>query len=843
MCRFHTTPVRDKVLALLATVSLPFSLLVATPAIAAVGETEAGSSGEAAHLEPQSGAETGTVTEDSEPASEEDQSSDTSTAANEDSVQAEDTEVALQPIPGPIARAVAPMAVSAGLVEVEPCSDTPCATPVPLGETVTGAADVKVRMRDSDWDFYRFDVGTSGRLTLDFTFPANLGTGDGYELFVINSAGSVVYEFDLGAYQGDGAWLKSRALYVSPGTWYVRINGSKNSATWQQPYNLKATVSPETVEVEFNNDTASATPISIGKAVAGAANSKIRLRSEDRDFYRFEVGSAGKQILNFAFPANLGAGNGYKLLVISPSGSVVQEFDIPASDWNGTGLKSQTISVTPGTWYIEVIGSIDSATWMQPYKLTVNKPSIPKVSTPTITGTAKVGSTLTAKPGTWTSGTTFKYAWMRNGATIKDATKATYKLVGADADKTITVKVTGTKTGYTSVAKTSAKTKAIAKGTLTAAVPTITGTASVGSTLTAKPGTWTSGSTFKYQWLREGNTISGATSSSYKLVSADASKTISVRVTGSKTGYMSTSKVSATVTALKPLKVATPTISGTAKTGSKLTAKAGTWTSGTTFSYQWLRDGKSISGANKQTYSLVGSDAGKSVSVKVTGKKVGYRTQSKTSTAVKVASLAPIPLQGSTPTISGSLKVGGTLTANPGTWTAGSTLTYQWYRNGAAISGATGPNYSPVSADALQTLSITVQGSKPGYTTMSMSSASTDVLRNLGTTLYPGGRIPTDAYLESSTGSHRLWVQSDGNLVLRNQNSGGTPIWSVNKYGANASLEFQTDGNVVLYSGGVAKFATNTVGRGASYLSIQPDGNLVLYAGSTAIWATGTNGK
>lgn len=72
---------------------------------------------------------------------------------------------------------------------------------------------------------------------------------------------------------------------------------------------------------------------------------------------------------------------------------------------------------------------------------------------PTITGTTKVGSTLTAKPGTWTSGTTFKYAWMRNGTTIKDATNATYKLVAADAATTITVKVTGTKTGYTTTSK------------------------------------------------------------------------------------------------------------------------------------------------------------------------------------------------------------------------------------------------------------------------------------------------------------------------------------------------------------------------------------------------------
>ena len=50
------------------------------------------------------------------------------------------------------------------------------------------------------------------------------------------------------------------------------------------------------------------------------------------------------------------------------------------------------------------------------------------------------------------------------------------------------------------------------------------------------------------------------------------------------------------------------------------------------------------------------------------------------------------------PTISGTAKVGSTLTANAGTWTAGATLAYQWYRSGAKIEGATRPTYPLVVA-------------------------------------------------------------------------------------------------------------------------------------------------
>ena len=89
----------------------------------------------------------------------------------------------------------------------------------------------------------------------------------------------------------------------------------------------------------------------------------------------------------------------------------------------------------------------------------------------------------------------------------------------------------------------------VAPGAFTAApVPTVSGTATVGSKLTAAPGTWLpSGVKLSYQWLRDGVAISGATGSSYTLVAADAGASITVSVTGSLSGYVSTSKTSKAV--------------------------------------------------------------------------------------------------------------------------------------------------------------------------------------------------------------------------------------------------------------------------------------------------------
>lgn len=175
-----------------------------------------------------------------------------------------------------------------------------------------------------------------------------------------------------------------------------------------------------------------------------------------------------------------------------------------------------------------------------------------KTAKPKITGTAKVGKTLTAKKGKWTSSTSVSYQWYRNGKKISGATKATYKLKAADSGKKISVKATGKKTGYTTASKTSGKTKAVAKGTLSAAKPKISGSAKVGKTLKVKTGKWPPSSTkVSYQWKRNGKKISGAKKSSCKVKAADKGKRISVTVTGKASGYKSKSVTSSSTAVVK----------------------------------------------------------------------------------------------------------------------------------------------------------------------------------------------------------------------------------------------------------------------------------------------------
>lgn len=171
-------------------------------------------------------------------------------------------------------------------------------------------------------------------------------------------------------------------------------------------------------------------------------------------------------------------------------------------------------------------------------------------------------------------------------------------------------------------------------------LPSMTGVPAVGKTLTAKPGTWSvDGLSFSYQWLRNGSAIPGATKAAYKVVSADAGKNLAVRVTASKPGLPDGVATSATVKAGKALtSTPTPKLTGTAKVGKTLKAKAGSWKPAkVALKYQWLRDGKPISKATKASYKLVKADAGRKLTVQVTGSKSGYASVVKTSKAKSVA--------------------------------------------------------------------------------------------------------------------------------------------------------------------------------------------------------------
>lgn len=180
--------------------------------------------------------------------------------------------------------------------------------------------------------------------------------------------------------------------------------------------------------------------------------------------------------------------------------------------------------------------------------------SLTGTPTPTISGTARVGQILTAMVGVWSPApVAVSYQWKRGGVAITGATAKTYAVVSADLAKSLTVTVSGKKTGYRAVAKTSASTAAVLGVLKTTPVPVITGTAKVGQTLTAKAGTWSPAPVaLSYQWKRAGTAIAGATGATYVVRSTDVKSTLTVTVTGKKASFVSVGRSSAATAAVAP---------------------------------------------------------------------------------------------------------------------------------------------------------------------------------------------------------------------------------------------------------------------------------------------------
>ena len=379
----------------------------------------------------------------------------------------------------------------------------------------------------------------------------------------------------------------------------------------------------------------------------------------------------------------------------------------------------------------------------------------PATGLPTISGTAQVGETLT----TDTSGIAdadglgnvqYEYQWLADDAEIAGATSLTYTLAAADEGKVIKVRVSFTDDADNEETLTSEATDAAAAAPTTnspaTGAPTISGTAQVGETLTAD----TSGiadedgltnATYSFQWMADDSEIAGATGSTYTVAAADEGKVIKVRASfaddaGNKESVTSaaTDAVAAAPTTNSPA-TGEPTITGTVQVGETLTAD----TSGIAdadglgnvqYEYQWLADDSDISGATNATYTLVAADEGKVIKVRVTFTDDEGNDESLTSAATDAVAARPNSLATGAPTISGTVQVGETLTADTSGIADADGLSsvqyeYQWLADDTEIAGAISLTYTLVDADEGKAIRVKVSFTDDAGNEEELTSAAT----------------------------------------------------------------------------------------------------------------------
>ena len=296
-------------------------------------------------------------------------------------------------------------------------------------------------------------------------------------------------------------------------------------------------------------------------------------------------------------------------------------------------------------------------------------PNSPATGAPTISGTVQAGETLTGTTSgiadtDGLSAVEFSYQWLADDADIQEATGSTYTLTDAEVGKTIKVRVTFTDDASNEESLTSVATTPVtaAANNPATGLPTITGTAQAGETLTVD----TSGISdadgldnveYGYQWLADDADIQDTTASTYTLTDADMGKAIKVRVafTDDADNDETLTSVATTPVTAAANNPATglPTISGTAQEGKTLTAG----TSGiadadgldnVSYSYQWLADDADIQDATASTYTLTDAEVGKAIKVKVTFTDDKNNQETLTSGTTAAVAAASGPLTGFT---------------------------------------------------------------------------------------------------------------------------------------------------------------------------------------------------
>lgn len=271
------------------------------------------------------------------------------------------------------------------------------------------------------------------------------GTGQGESKPFTLSAG--VYQLDF-SYSGNATRAPFSSMLMHQGgdltTELLEATSTKEST--RRIFNLEKS---ETFHVYVHADDGVSWKGSVKKLKSPAAKPGASLSGTGLDDSALFTLNKGTYKISTSYSKNYNANGVYPfyLYMLCADGGGLMVMD--DHDTSGSAADKISISQPVSCWF-----SSDSAPEAK-WKVKIEK-HLSSAPTPKISGSAKVGTTLTAKAGTWKpSSVKLSYQWQRNGKDIKGATKSKYKLTKSDKGKKITVKVTGKKSGYKTTSKTS----------------------------------------------------------------------------------------------------------------------------------------------------------------------------------------------------------------------------------------------------------------------------------------------------------------------------------------------------------------------------------------------------
>lgn len=292
-----------------------------------------------------------------------------------------------------------------------------------------------------------------------------------------------------------------------------------------------------------------------------------------------------------------------------------------------TPLKSTDYTVTyanninAGTATVTFTGK-GNYTGTKTESFTIQRLALTSAQKPIVSGTAASGQVLSASLS-GVDASELEWSWKTDDGTEVGSTPS-YAVKPEDSNKVITVTARAKEGGNYSGESGVSDGKRVAIVTVTGVV-TITaagmgddGKITTGTTLTAKASVTPAGISGAWSWKVNGTRREGAVDSAYTVMEGD--KEI-IAVFTPNENYRGTIE-SAKIEVGKALLTGTVSISVTGTdVHSKLTAAVANGPAlgeGKKFAYTWLRDGRPISGATGESYTITAEDRGKTISVKVT---------------------------------------------------------------------------------------------------------------------------------------------------------------------------------------------------------------------------------
>ncbi|MCW2767818.1 MAG: hypothetical protein JWO11_3777 [Nocardioides sp.] len=368
-------------------------------------------------------------------------------------------------------------------------------------------------------------------------------------------------------------------------------------------------------------------------------------------------------------------------------------------------------------------------------------------------------------------------------------------------------------------------------------LPLLSGLGGVGSLLSVTQPVWNLlGVTNDIVWLRDGLPIPGTDGLwEYLPTDLDAGHDISAEVTGTLLGLIPLTLVTNALSiplpgATSPSATTPPMVSGDPKVGKVLTLSAPVWdATGVATTYQWLRAGSPIAGSTATTYTVAPEDIGKAISVRATGTK-GAAAPGTATSAPLTALIGDAPTATTVPAITGTPKVGETLTVSAPVWSVATVLTtYQWQRNGAAIPGATATTYAVTAEDVGAALTARATSSKTGYTPGNVTTTPvTGLAGNALTATSPPSIIGTGRIGEQLVANAGAWGTPEPNFAYQWRRDGSpiagatAPTYTVLAKDATHTLSFQVTATRAGFGSGTATANGVVVRKLASKTQVSP---------------------